>query len=421
MKQREEIFCAIPWYYSITKEESITVRYVIGMKDEIDGKALKKAVDATMERYPYLGKRLVICKDRYCLESNDLPVTVHHTPKPVPLCGPTANYHQFAISYFEKKIFFNNTHAIFDGRGRGPVLHTLMYFYCKFRYNEEVDMPGVWLPGTPIDPREYEDPYKKEFDNTSFVWEFPTAEDILKLGTAGLVTRGEGHIHRIRINEKQLMALCKTNDATPNTAISLLMCRAIHSVHPDSVRPVVAGVYCDLRSLLDAPLTHNSLVTTLPLKFTKEMFDMPFDQQNTIFRGMMLALSDPACMMPKIKDQIKACAALAAFPTLQEKLDAAKAAMGSLFDSHTFLVSYSGKSDFGSCDKHIEALFPEPHATGIDTLIEVTSADGWFYLAYNQEWRNDVYFNAFVKQIVALGLDFDLLYSGENNPIVCEI
>ena len=45
--------------------------------------------------------------------------------------------------------------------------------------------------------------------------------------------------------------------------------------------------------------------------------------------------------------------------------------------------------------------------------MEITAADGWFYITFMQDWREDVYFNAFLKEIVALGLDFDLLYSSE--------
>lgn len=49
-------------------------------------------------------------------------------------------------------------------------------------------------------------------------------------------------------------------------------------------------------------------------------------------------------------------------------------------------------------------------------LIEVTSADGWFDLAISQEWQEDVYFNAFLKELTSLGLEYDLLYSAPNVP-----
>ena len=102
-----------------------------------------------------------------------------------------------------------------------------------------------------------------------------------------------------------------------------------------------------------------------------------------------------------------------ALPTLQDKFDAVAQGMAGFFAQTTFAVSYAGKKSFGSCDKHIQALFPAGEPIGIGILLEVTAADGWFYVVFMQDWREDVYFNAFLKEIVSLNLDFDLLYSSE--------
>ncbi len=44
-------------------------------------------------------------------------------------------------------------------------------------------------------------------------------------------------------------------------------------------------------------------------------------------------------------------------------------------------LSYIKKS-FGSCDKHIEAIFPAGEPIGIGILMEITAADGWFYVTF---------------------------------------
>ena len=100
-------------------------------------------------------------------------------------------------------------------------------------------------------------------------------------------------------------------------------------------------------------------------------------------------------------------------PTLKDKFDAVQAGMEAFFSRTTFSVSYSGKKSFGSCDKHIAALFPVGEPIGIGILMEVTAADGWFYIVFMQDWREDVYFNAFLKEIASMNLEFDLLYSSE--------
>lgn len=405
------------WYYNLSPENAITVRYVILMKDEVDGEALKKATEITMTRYPYLMLRIVADEKGYHLEKNDLPIVVLNTSEPVELCGSQANGHQIALSYEGFAIYFNNTHAIFDGRGRSAMLHTLMYYYCKFRYNEDVDMPGVNLAGSEIDPAEYGDPFDREFPTPEVELPLPAKpKGAMVLSDMGLVRSFSSQLHRVRINEKQLMALCKSNDATPNTAVALLMCRAIDKLHPDSDKPIVAGVYCDLRSALKAPKTHKCLVTTLELEYDRAMRDMEFSEQNTIFRGKMLIDSEDSVLLNSQYGMKQLCGQINSLPSLEDKIRTAQTAMSGVFKSHTFSVSYSGKSTFGSCDQHITALFPQPEANGFGVLMEITAADGWFYITFTQEWREDAYFDAFMKEIIAQGLDFDLLYSAQSRP-----
>lgn len=416
---KKELNCGTLWYYNLSPEQALTVRYTIEMKDEIDGDCLCKAMSITEKRYPYLLERVVATPDRYYLEDcTNLPVVVKKTHHAIQLGGKEANYHQFALSYAGHTIFFNNTHALFDGRGRGPVLHTLMYYYCKLRYpNDEIEMPDVWLADSEINPDEYYDPFDKEIPAPKVpLPKIEVPQNIMLLRDMGLVHPSHFQLHHLSIDEKQLMACCKSNDATPNTAISLLMCRAIARLHPDSKKTISAGVYCDVRKPLNAELSHESLVTTLELEYAPEMRDMPFEEQNTIFRGKMLLQAEASNLlrtqqvMKQVSDEINA------LPTLQEKIDRAQEVMKQAITCHTFSVSYSGKSTFGSCDKYIAALYPQVEAKHMGILIEICAADGKFFITFIQEWKEDAYFNAFLKELTRQGLDYDILYSAQNEP-----
>lgn len=410
----QSFFCDTLDYYCLNENISKSFRYIVKMKENIDGEALRKALDITMTRYPYLKKRIVADEKGYSLMDNDLPLVVKESDKPMTLCGQESNYHLFALTYYGKDMFFNNVHAIFDGRGRGPVLHTLMYYYCKLRYNEEVEMPGVWLAGTPIDPAEYYDPFTRPLPETDDLLPMPEIPaKALRLEDQGLVIRSHQHMHYIRINEKHLMSLCKSTDGTPNTILSILMSRAIDKLHPDAEDPIISQVYCDYRNVLGAEKSHHNMVTTLPLVYEHSMRNMPIDMQNTSMRGDILYLSDPSILLRTVTGIKTACETINSLPTLQDKFTAVAKGMETFFQQTTFAISYSGKKSFGSCDRHIEAMFPAGEPVGIGILIEVTAADGWFYIVFMQDWREDVYFNAFLKEIVNLGLDFDLLYSSE--------
>lgn len=410
----QSFFCDTLDYYCLNESISKSFRYIVKMKEPVDGDVLRKALDITMTRYPYLKKRIVADETGYYLENNELPVVVLESDKPMTLCGRESNYHLFALTYYGKDIFFNNVHAIFDGRGRGPVLHTLMYYYCRMRYAEDIDMPGVWLAGTPVDPAEYFDPFTGPLPAPDDLLPPPEIpEKALRLEEQGLVIRSRQYLHYIRIDEKQLMSVCKSSDGTPNTILSLLMSRAIDKLHPDTEEPIISQVYCDYRNAVGAGKSHHNMVTTLPIVYERSMRDMPLDMQNTIMRGNIMFLSDPSTLLRTVNGIKAACEAVNSLPTLQDKFDAVAQGMDAFFKQTTFAISYSGKKSFGSCDKHIEALFPAGEPVGIGILMEVTAADGWFYIVFMQDWREDIYFNAFLKEIVALGLDFDLLYSSE--------
>ncbi|MBQ0126436.1 MAG: hypothetical protein KBS80_00420 [Bacteroidales bacterium] len=403
------------WYYNI----DLSVRYEIQMKDSVDGVLLQKALDTAMVRFPYLKKRLIESTSAFHLVENDLPVVVLNTCEPVHLCAAQTNFHLFAISYFDDSIFFDNSHALFDGRGRSGILHALIYYYCKFKYGEDVEMPGVMLADSPINPLEYEDPYAREIPEPKVALpDVAPISNVMYLPAMGLVRKSKTQIHHVRISEKQLMSLCKSSDATPNTAITLLMCRAIHKLHPESDKSIAAGIYCDLRSCLGIPLTHKPIVAAPLLEYSKDMYGLPFDEQNTIMRGKLMLATDENNLL-KTARELKAWSLdVNAMATTQEKIAAAHKMWDDTTKGRTFAVSYSGRSNFGTCDKYLKAFFPQVSAFTMGMLLEITTADGWFYVTFIQEWKEDVYFNAFLKEVVSFGLDFDLLYSSEESGAI---
>lgn len=425
MADNNTINCATMMYYNLTPNEGVTVHYVIEMKDEVDGNALRHAVDTAMKRYPYLGKRIVASAEGYSLEDNDLPVIVKNTHHAIPLCGPDANYHQFTFTYAGNTIYLNNTHALVDGRGRSPFLHTVMYYYCQERYNEEVLMDGVNLVDSAIDPREYYDPFNEAIPETDLdlTAALPAPRMAMSLAEMGLVHPSPSHtqMHHISIDEKQLMAKCKQNDASPNSAICVILARAIAKLHPDCPDPILANVGMDPRAALNAELSHKPLATSTSIEFSPEMREMSFEEQNTIFRAELYLRSEASNLIRGAQATKKLMADINALPTLEQKLAAAQQIMEMAVKTRTFSVSYSGKSCFGSCDSHIAALFPQLYIKNIGLAIEITATNGKFYLTISQGWREDVYFNAFLKELTALGLDYDLLYSAQLEPIAIDI
>lgn len=411
--RKEKILCTFPWYYTISGGYCVTIRVEMKMREPIDGDALRKAVDITMSRYPYLGKRLESSFFRYYLVENREPVAVIETDGPVTLGGREANGHQFAFSYWGNSIYLNQTHGIFDGRGSYPFTSTFLHYYCLYRYGEDISVPNMNLAGTPVNPEEYADPYRRPFPKSGTKLKNPDKLKLaLKLEKMGMVTPSQMHYCRIKINEAELMRLCRSSDASPNTALSVLVCRAIRKLHPNVKAPVVTSIFCDPRPALKSGLSHHSLAAPLCLSYDSRMDRMEFPAQNTIFRGKLMVLSDDETMLRKQRCMRRLYKSLNLLPLLCLKKLAGRIGRWLSFRTCTFFISYARNSSFGECDRHLEVYSPLQYIQGSGLTLEISTVDESFMVTWLQEWNERVYLEAFLRECDSVGLGYELLDDG---------
>ena len=88
-----DLFSELRTIYETTLLDPHTYRITIKMKDIIDGKLLREAVDMTMERYPYFRVCLYIKGDAIGFEENPAEVPVIHTKKRISLGGEQSSGH----------------------------------------------------------------------------------------------------------------------------------------------------------------------------------------------------------------------------------------------------------------------------------------------------------------------------------------
>lgn len=422
MKERkyQHILSGVPYYFGTKGSQAGTVRYVIKMKDDVDGEVLEHAVQTAFNRFPYLKKSLVRhgC-DRYLVD-NPKPIAVLHTSEQLTLNSPQTHNQLIAISWDGPYIYFSNSHGMMDGRGRKYILKSLLYYYCRERYGEDIRMDDILLEGTPIDPKEYEDPFDRKKLRLKAKISLPAELRNMKPSipihmaeSADLKKTVNSRMKLIRFNEAEFMKLCKSSDATPNTAVSLVLLRAIDRMYPDSKRIPVASVCVDTRNAIGAPKTHLSSTLYGKLAFVKGMREMEFHDQNTVLRGQLMLTSDPevqkdtANMFSLLFKFIRALRIVA----LKDILMKAITSMASA--DYSFMVSYAGKVSYGDCDKHIHGLVSCPFASESEVLIEITVADGYFYVSWFQYWDEDVYFDAFLRELKTLGISAEVLVDDE--------
>lgn len=413
------IYSAAPYFYNLSKKVGYTVRYIVRFDEEIDGEALRNAFEYAMKRYPYLRLKLVKGCFSDHLEYNEAPLVVLNTSEALTLGGEQTNGHLLALSYKRRSIYVNNSHGIFDGRGRAPFMRTLIYYYCLLRYDEPVEMENVNLEDSEIDPEEYREPFMQKLPKHRRFGPGVSMPKAMKLSKMGLVKMSDPLIHCMRIDEKELMAWCKQHDATPNVAIAIMMNRAIHKLHPESKLPVGASVNCDLRATLNAPKSHWSLIFLLNLFYDKKIAKLDISDQCTVYRGSLIMQSDPDVLANATSVSKMFYSLVYHVPKPLKQLFC-KIMFPILKKPTTFAVSYAGKTTYGSCDKHIRGLYPECNC-GYEMNIEITVAGGYFLLDISQMWKEDVYYEAFRCELEANGLHPETTYVYDQRCTLFEV
>ena len=412
MKEYEAPSTAL-FLYGITPVSTNVVKYTVKFMDDVDGDVLRRAVDKSFERFPYMKVSVVKTDKGFIFRENDNPISVEHGSKSPVLNSEETNRQQIAIRWDGQYLYFYNTHALMDGRGRWMLLKALLYNYCSERYSEQITMPDIDFLNEPVDPAENMDPYDSPIE-PDFSFQLPQAapQKALNIYKAGIAHQ-DGRYRRIifKMNESKFMELCKSSDSTPNTGIAALFCRAVRKLHPDSELPPVGNVCVDLRAAIGKPKTHFSTITSVGLRFDRRMEGMSFSEQNTIFRGQLLLHTDPAVLRTTASGMQKLMSSVRDLPTFEDKLKSIEelSTVLGLGDSSTFTISYSGKSDYGDCNKHIRGFLSEPFVSTIPVLLEITAANGSFFISWIQCFPEDDYRREFCNQLEEVGAQYEII------------
>ena len=151
-------------------------------------------------------------------------------------------------------------HALIDGTAAYRILRTLLYEYCRRRYDSESDHAGVWVAGDIINEAEWTDPATLPRPAGIHPQQLPERPKVINLATDAVVPLADKkEVVQICIPEEQMMKRVRACGATPTSFLSLLLARAIAHLHPESapLAPTVT-VAVDLRKTLGTTAIHRS-------------------------------------------------------------------------------------------------------------------------------------------------------------------
>jgi len=393
-----------------------TCRLTLKMKDAVDGDLLRQAVESTRQRYPYYQVKLGIRKDAagteyFVYEDNNEPWVVTEGERPVQLIGQESNNHLLAFCYWDDSIALDFFHCLTDGTGAYNIMRTLLYEYCRRRYDaklsRETDKVIIRVAGDTIGPEEWEDPAAQAQPDHLAPLPLPERPHCINL-TAQAKTKVNEAVETVNIlvEEQDMMKYVSSSDTSPATLVSLLLDRAIARLHPDVTEGIPMVVLAiNQRPAMGCPQAGQTMAASLRLPLKEEMRGMDLEMQQTIFRGMVALQSNEDNVIEGFWQTQNTQDMFEKVPTLEGRHQAMAKAFSIVLSAATACVSYVGKAHLGAAEQYVREMYTEAD-TPYALTIEMSAVGGTFCISLMQRFADDLYLDAFLDEFRQIGLAY---------------
>ncbi len=407
MQMEQKLFTEIRPLYVTTKESPNEIRLRIRMRDLIDPQIFRRAVDTTMERYPYFLVELQRRNGEFYFAENHRPVVITNSLHGVELNSEDSNFHMIAFCWQDNWIILDVFHGMTDGTGAYEVMRTLLYYYCSERYNVELNDEGIRLVGDEISEEEWADPVANRTDlPTPTRNEMPNA--LNPVAAAGLEEDRQQTAYSIAISESEFMRFTLDNDGSPGTMVALLLSRAIAKLFPEAEDAIRIALCVNQRKALGTPLAHQSLVGGVMLEYKDGMRDWPLGRQGTIYRGMVFAQTEEETVLAGAASNAGMVQMILSKESDAERLEVIAAINEMTKKLITATVSYVGKANYKEAEQYIRDFRSWTSSASNGLLVEIAAVNGRFVIDFLQKFSSPLYVNAFLKELEDNGIVYDL-------------
>ena len=397
------------------KESSQTVRLTLHLQDAVDGAILKEAVEATRQRYPYHQVRLCTVKDEqgivhYAFDDNPLPWVVTAGRQQVTLLSEAANHHLLAFAWWDDCIALDWFYPLTDGTGAYRILRTLLYEYCRRRYDSTLSSAGIPVTGDDISKEETVDPLTLPRPETITPQPVPDKPKALNLFTDAVVPlrEDEREVIHLRVSEHELMERVRSCGATPASLLSVLLSRAIARLHPDFSSGVpTISLAVNLRKATGTPLAHQPMVGAVTIPFREEMLGRSMEEQVRDCRQWIALQTNPDNLRAYYYRMHDGMAQLEQVPSLEMRHQLLTEAHQALRQHATVSLSYVGQAAMGPAERYVREIQTE--ATSLHAILaEVSAAGGSFCISFMQMFAEDNYLHAFLDELCQQGIGYEI-------------
>lgn len=226
------------------------------LDEEVSPEALKKALDATLQVWPYLTLAVVKKDGAYYLAENSLDFVIRRTADRIEPSTEESNFHAVTICYEGRKLNFYVDHVLTDGLGWRMALQTFFYYYYCTLDGTGYPVPeGVRTIGDGTAPDEQEDAYMKTSAAVPRGVIAGAAEKNIfhcpeVTGSKDTLTVEDCGHYMISVPSEAFMGYARTVGGSPNSALIQIMGQSIQKLHPENRQPMAFWIPISVRAAM---------------------------------------------------------------------------------------------------------------------------------------------------------------------------
>lgn len=394
--KKEKIRSGQSYLYKQNGMESEVIE--IKLTKKVWGSSLNQALSETSKRYPYFNTKLVELDGDFYIVQNETMMVARNTDKLYKLGSMAVGYHLLDITFYGKSIYVSFHHALCDGKGIKPFIETLIYYYCKFRYNSNKEIEGIRLANSPLLEGETIDPFmqKYEYDKSKEKDFISIEKDAFALEENKPSNDETDYRFEIEVPLNEFMKVCKTNNATPVILVALLMNKTITKIYPDYDKPINTNIATDIREQLGVPNTFKNCVKSMVLPYSREFAEKELKEQATSYREILKKQRDVDYCRREANNMLGLFDKLDSLNSYEEKQKIMSFFEGMLIN--TYVISYLGKFNIGSNSEYIDSIhLYNSGAVGLG--MNMISTDEKIIIDVKQNFSSSRYVKGFVKEL----------------------
>ncbi|MCF0175327.1 MAG: hypothetical protein HUJ94_00660 [Bacteroidales bacterium] len=397
-------------YYYMKEDRSVSVVQEISLAEPIDIDVMQHALTLTIKRFPYFKVKAVFINDRPYYVHNDKPLLLYKKyENGASFRHDENNGYLFRFEVDGNKLFMYNAHSLTDGRGKLPLVQTLLTLYYGLMGIENSSNYDSRYLTMPDDiEQEWANPFEqldKEVPNIQFNTNMTSC--FMPPVTPDARKRTFAYCMEIPVND--LMGYCKRVGGTPNTFLASALAEAIHKVHPncyDSGSEIKIGVIMDTKPFINSSLSSICAFTMAVLPFSEQRKKLSENEFHSSLKRELREQATPESMAVSAKFLEYTGGLLQTLPAPARRMMAEFNVKTFFKGAVTAAVSYAGQSKLGDISSHVEHVRAVVESSFFDILMEVNCTEDLFCVAIAQSFDTLEYVYAFKEYLTEVGIRY---------------